>query len=75
MRTPSSTVQEGTHFAIHRNHSPFCLRRNSRVAVWNVSVFPSASKPMILRKRGQISQPPSEIYQTTCLSTRRLRNT
>jgi hypothetical protein len=37
-------------------HSPFCLRRNSRVAVWNASVFPSASKPIILDSRGQISR-------------------
>ena len=49
MRTPRSMVQWGTPLAIDR-FLPFCLRRNSRVAVWNASVFPSASKPMILGK-------------------------
>ena len=47
MRTPDFTFQWGVHL-MNCIHPPFCLRRNSRVAVWNASVFPSASKPMIL---------------------------
>lgn len=50
-RTPGVISQrEKTHANIV--NSPFCLRRNSRVAVWNPSVFPSDSKPMILSDPG-----------------------
>lgn len=47
MRTPSFALERKRSLA-GSIHSPFCLRRNSRVAVWNASVFPSSSKPMIL---------------------------
>jgi hypothetical protein len=47
MRTPGFVSQRKEAFTNNVN-LPFCLRRNSRVAVWNESVFPSVSKPIIL---------------------------
>lgn len=51
VRTPGFMFQQKETFA-NNTHSPFCLRRNSRVAVSNASVFPSASKPIILDDLG-----------------------